>query len=509
MAKWYQFWNRNKKNFSRKGFDGAGSNRLLNDFVSGTRSIDDILKNDIRRLRDRCRDLSRNNEFVRRYINLMKTNVIGSHGIKLQVRSKDANQNLDYVANNIIESRWRRWILKDNCDLSKRLGWLDMQNLLVQTLFTDGEVLIQFVENADNDFKFAINFLDCDLIDENRNGHNGNNEIRMGVEFDSRTKRPIAYYLFDKNPYEYFMHSGTKRSSRVSAENLLHIYIPERANQSRGYSPISSVLKELKMLHAYAEAELVASRVNASAMGFITSPSGDAYTGEDTSSDGFSPMMNVEAGTIQQLPSGADFKKFDTTHPTTAFDPFIKSILRQISAGLNVSYNDLSNDYSSVNYSSIRQASLNDRDYYKTIQQFVINHFCKPVYERWLKMYLTIGDEQLSPLPMSKYNKFNDTVFIPRAFDWIDPLKEMNANVVGLKAGVVSLQDVVSKTGRDVEEHFEQLEKEKKLAEDFNINFAYEPYGDKGATGGNNNDVSMQENQTNNNESNKENVEDN
>ena len=167
MEEWYKFWNRTKKTFKRKGFDGAGSNRLLNDFVSGTRSIDDILKNDIRRLRDRCRDLSRNNEFVRRYINLMKTNVIGSHGIKLQVRSKDANQNLDYVANNIIESRWRRWILKDNCDLSQRLGWLDMQNLLVQTLFTDGEVLIQFVENADNDFKFAINFLDCDLIQHN------------------------------------------------------------------------------------------------------------------------------------------------------------------------------------------------------------------------------------------------------------------------------------------------------------------------------------------------------
>ena len=319
----------------------------MNDFVGGnTRSLDDILKNDIRKLRDRCRDLSRNNEFVRRYINLMKTNVIGSHGIKLQVRSKDKDQNLDYVANNIIESRWRRWILKDNCDLSGRYGWLDMQNLLVQTLFTDGEVLVQFVENADNDFRFAINFLDCDLIDENRNGNNGKNDIRMGVEFDYRTKRPVAYYLYERNPYENFMQTSAVESKRVSAENLLHIYMPERANQSRGFSPIASVLKELKMLHAYAEAELVASRVNASAMGFITSPSGDQFTGEDTSSDGFSPMMNVEAGTIQQLPQGSDFKKFDTSHPTTAFDPFIKSILRQISAGLNISYNDLSNDFS-------------------------------------------------------------------------------------------------------------------------------------------------------------------
>ena len=484
MAEWYKFWNRTKKTFKRKGFDGAGSNRLMNDFVGGnTRSLDDILKNDIRKLRDRCRDLSRNNEYVRRYINLMKTNVVGSHGIKLQVRAKDKDQNLDYIANNIIESRWKRWIQASNCDVSGRLSWLDMQNLLVSTLFTDGEVLIQFIENADNDFKFAVNFLDCDLIDENKSGYNGENEIRMGVEFDYKTRRPVAYYLFDKNPHEHYFVGGrnSSKSKRTSAENILHIFMPERPNQSRGYSPISSCLKELKMLHAYAEAELVASRVNASAMGFITTPSGDGYVGEDTAGDNFNPMMNVEAGTIQQLPSGSDFKKFDTSHPTTAFDPFIKSILRQISAGLNVSYNDLSMDYSSVNYSSLRQASLNDRDYYKTVQQFVINHFCKPVYESWLKMYLTSSDEQLSPLPMSKYNKFNDTVFIPRAFDWIDPLKEMNANVVGLKAGVVSLQDVVSKTGRDVEEHFEQLQKEKKLAEDFNINFAYEPFGDKGA----------------------------
>ena len=57
----------------------------------------------------------------------------------------------------------------------------------------------------------------------------------------------------------------------------------------------------------------------------------------------------------------------------------------------------------------------------------------------------------------------------------------MNSSVIGLKAGVLSMQDVVSKTGRDYEEHLEQLVKEKKLNEDKNIKFAYEPYGDKGA----------------------------
>ena len=35
MAEWYKFWNRTKKTFKKKGFDGAGSNRLMNDFVGG------------------------------------------------------------------------------------------------------------------------------------------------------------------------------------------------------------------------------------------------------------------------------------------------------------------------------------------------------------------------------------------------------------------------------------------------------------------------------------------
>ena len=37
----------------------------------------------------------------------------------------------------------------------------------------------------------------------------------------------------------------------------------------------------------------------------------------------------------------------------------------------------------------------------------------------------------------------------------MDPLKEINANIVGLQNGVLSLQDVAAHYGRDVEEVFE------------------------------------------------------
>ena len=66
-------------------------------------------------------------------------------------------------------------------------------------------------------------------------------------------------------------------------------------------------------------------------------------------------MMNVEAGTIQQLPQGTDLSNFKLTTQQLRLTRFSKTVLRQISAGLNVSYNSLSNDLTSVNYSSIRR----------------------------------------------------------------------------------------------------------------------------------------------------------
>ena len=44
---------------------------------------------------------------------------------------------------------------------------------------------------------------------------------------------------------------------------------------------LATAIGALKMLHGYREAELVAARVAASKMGFITSPDGDGYTGDD------------------------------------------------------------------------------------------------------------------------------------------------------------------------------------------------------------------------------------
>ena len=145
--------------------------------------------------------------------------------------------------------------------------------------------------------------------------------------------------------------------------------------------------------------------------------------------------------------------------------------LRSIASGLNISYHSLSNDLTSVNYSSIRQGALEDRSNYQIWQEFIVQHFMDVVFKRWLEMAITT---KAINLPIGKFDKFSNAInYIPRSFPWIDPLKEMQANVVGLQNGITTYSDIVSSYGKDVEETFEQHQKEKELADQYGISTAF------------------------------------
>ena len=83
-------------------------------------------------------------------------------------------------------------------------------------------------------------------------------------------------------------------------------------------------------------------------------------------------------------------------------------------------------------------------------------------------------------LPIGKFDKFaRGITYIPRSFAHIDPLKEMQANIIGLQNGTITYSDITSTFGRDVEELFEQHQKELQLAKQYDIELAYQPFGTK------------------------------
>jgi len=114
---------------------------------------------------------------------------------------------------------------------------------------------------------------------------------------------------------------------------------------------------------------------------------------------------------------------------------------------------------------------------YQIYQQFTIEHFVNPIFQSWLEMTISTGRINL---PIGKFDKFSNSVnFIPRSFAWIDPLKEMQSNVLGLQNGTISYSDIAAAYGRDTEELFEQHQKEIELAKQYGIELAYQPFGQK------------------------------
>lgn len=467
------FRNKKARTQMKRQFDGASMGRLFNDFVSSQRTADSELRHNLTTLRNRSRELSRNNEYAKRYLRLLKTNVIGEKGISLQVKAINADGSFDRIGNNIIEGQWKKWCRKGTCTVDGKLSFIDAQSLMIESLARDGEVLVRLV-NYNNADKFAIEFLEPDLIDENKNERLKNgNTIRMGVEMD-KYRRPVAYHIRTSHPGEELQGVNQQtKTERVEASKIIHIYDPDRAQQSRGVPWMTTAMSSLKMLHGYREAELVAARTSASKMGFFTSPAGDGFMPDDY--EGEIPIMDAAPGTFHQLPQGVQFQAFDPQHPTSAFGEFEKSILRGIASGLGVSYYALANDLTAVSYSSIRQGELADRDFYRSLQRFVIEHFVTPIFRQWLTNAITTGSVNL---PINKYDKFADAAsFMGRGFSWVDPQKEIAANVMALQNGLISMQDIANNYGRDVEETFAQIARDKETAARFNLATAFEPFG--------------------------------
>ena len=137
----------------------------------------------------------------------------------------------------------------------------------------------------------------------------------------------------------------------------------------------------------------------------------------------------------------------------------------------------LPNNLEGVSYSSIRQGTIEDRDHFKMLQQFMIENFVDIVYREWLEQAITYN---AVTLPMSKYDLFADQVtYRPRGFSWVDPQKEINAAVTAVNNGIISLQDVHSQYGKDTEEVFEAVSREKELADRYDIETAFQPFGTK------------------------------
>ncbi|WEJ62160.1 phage portal protein [Thiomicrorhabdus lithotrophica] len=454
---------RQAKKGARRNYAGAKSSEITFGWTTSEGNIDQILKANLPALRARSREQYRNNDYMHRYISLVKTNVIGPKGVVLQVHSKDNGGQLDELANTAIEQAWKRWQNKQFCDYQQRHRLVDMKNLLLSSVFMDGEMIAQLVSDPSAaDFATSIlmrqpESLDINLNVELKNG----NRIRLGIEFDANGR--AQYYYFKR---------ANGKHDKVDSSRIIHLFIPEFIEQVRGVPQGSASLMRMNMLNGFEEAALVNARAGATKMGFIEEPE-DGNTGmDDEVTDDGIQIDEASPGDWHTVPHGTTIHGYDPAYPSGEFGVFVKSQLKGMSAGLGVSHHTLANDLEGVNYSSGRLGELADREIWKGLQDWFVENFMQRVFEFWLRSELLAGNLKMpngSALPLAKFDKFNAAVWQPRRWQWVDPKKEMDAHAKGIELGVKTRSEIIREMGRDPNDVWNELKRENDLLKELGI----------------------------------------
>ncbi len=433
-------------------FDGARTGRLEGDWPTTPLPADDVIRRNQRILVARSREQATNNDYMRSFLRMCRQNIVGPRGVQLQAQPKDANGTVDNDAGEAIEEAFREWSKAQNCDITGRRSWRAMQGGAVVSAAKDGEFMFRKVfGTAAGEWGFALQALDpqrCPVDFDEARRRDGT-FVRHGIEF-SRYGKPTAYYFTATDDEQADYHYGGRRFVRVPANEIIHGFLDEMVGQKRGLPWTATALWRMQMMKGFENAALVNARVGAAKGGFFEWEEGYGPDPEDDLDE--EVTMEVEPGVYQELPPGLKMKEVNPQYPSGEFAVFIKAMLRGMASGLGVAYNNLANDLENVNFSSIRQGALDERESWKDLQEWLIEQLIEPVFEEWLPRALLAGRIRLpsgSPLPAAKIDKFRRVMWQPRRWAWIDPSAEVKASIDSKNNMLASPGQIIRDTGRD------------------------------------------------------------
>ncbi len=464
----------------KRMFAGAQFNRLTSDWIAQSTSIDSEVVTSLRTLRNRSRQLVRDNDYVANAMRIIKNNVIGS-GISFQAQVvMQRGGKLDQATNDAIETQWKRWSKADSCSANGKHSFEDLERLIIGAIAESGEVLIRIVKQKFGNSKipFALEIIESDQIVENlTTGRTDNaNQIKMGVEMD-KWGRVVAYHMYPYHPGDlnFAGQPQANRIIRVPAEEVIHLGITSRPGQTR-YTPwVATGMRSANDMDGYEEAEIVKARASANIMAAIQTPENDVLASStDDGLDTGNLQSNMAPGVILNLKPGETFTGFSPSSPNPAMEPFIRYLLRKLACGIGVSYESISRDYSQTSFSSGRLSRQDDIDNWRALQSWLISKFHQVVYERWLEA--AVYSQQLN-LPMydKMPEKYQCVQWKPRGWSYVDPLKDAMADKMAIRMGTKTLTDVIAAQGGDIEETFKTRRRELDMAADYKLVLESDP----------------------------------
>lgn len=419
-------------------YEGAQRGRRTSNWIATGGSANAEIGPDLPFLRNRSRELVRDNPLISKALTVLVSNIVGT-GIRPEADTGDARLNA------VIDAAFAAWCKQ--CDADGQLDFYGLQQLMVRTQKESGEVIVRdrFRRPEDNlQVPYQIQVLESDYIDSSRQYWIADSGATIaGVVFDLLGQR-TGYWIFPWHPGDVVKSVQDGFVSRlIPARAITHMYEKDRPGQVRGTPWCASVMIPAYDLDGYKDAERMRKKIESCLSVFeelaegvegspIATTSTDAKTGNR--------IETVEPGMIEYLKPGESIK---TAAPaaTGGYGEYIAKEEHALAAGAGVMYEQMTGDLSMVNYSSFRAGNLEFRAAVEAYRaKTLIPMGLQPIWNRFIETAKLAGK-----IPVIDYR----CKWTPPAWQSVDPEKDATANLADVRSGRKTWGQSVVEAGMD------------------------------------------------------------
>jgi lambda family phage portal protein len=441
---------------NKRSYDAAATFKT-DDWVSATAGgANSEIKNAQAPLRNKGRDVVRNNAYANRALNAIVNNTVGS-GISPNIRSKSKLQTKK------IKEAWKQWGETSLCDAFGRNNFYGLQALALRSVVESGEVLALKEIRTDG---MKLRLLECDYlvpsVDSVGIHKDSGEQVYQGIKVD-KFGQPISYFTYDSHPGEA---NSTANYTERPADKLLHVYRQDRPGQLRGVSWFHPVLRVIEDFNEYQMATIIGRKSAASIFAVITGNGQDSNLTPTKLREKRQRMMELGPATAMFIENGENVT-LQAPPAVSGYDEFSRTTLRTFSSGIGLPYSALTGDYSQYNFSS---SKMEHGEFRKNVEAWrwnmFIPQFCEPAFQLfldWCRIAKGINTDGVT------------CEWVPPAWAMIDPTKEIPAMVDALRGGLTSRPKAILELGYDPDQLDEEIAESNKRLDELEITLDSDP----------------------------------
>lgn len=400
-------------------------------------------------------ELVRNNPLASRIKNVWASNIVGN-GITPQLQSTSKAKLKKY------EEVYKQWAGSTACDYEGHYNLSGLEWLWSATIVETGGVFIRkiFDDTAGVAFPLRLQTLEQSYLDASyqETSEDGSQTIN-GIKYSSKGKL-LGYYL--KN---YINTSGMptdvkQESNFFTTDEVVHIFKKDRAGQPVGISWFAPVATTLANYDRYADAKLMQQSIAACFGAIVTKAENQVGVNTD-----HPDIDAIEPGMIEYLPDGAEVHQLTPPKADNATE-FDIGLKRNIAVGVNLTYEQLTGDYSRVNFASGRMGKT---DFFTQLD-YCQNIMMKPALNKIQNWFSDFFVLEYGSKPS---NLTWQWVFPPRQA--VNPREEFEILFQKVRAGAMTPSELVQSMGKEFEPTLEQWKKDQELFDKLGLKFDCDP----------------------------------